>query len=69
MLPGLTVEELATATASAMQVLAELLIAQGVDPHAITDLAERKAQDLVVGQGKANAGNMLRIMLGERSDA
>ena len=62
----LTVSELALATSSAMQVLAEILIAQGVDPRAIEDLAESKAQDLVVTQRQQNAGNMLRVMLGER---
>lgn len=66
MLPGLTVEELALATASAMVVLKETLIASGVDPLAIEDQAERKAQDLVVNQRSGNAGNMLRIMLGQR---
>lgn len=61
-----TVEELLIATTAAMQILAELLISQGVDPRAITDLAETKAQDLVVRQRQSNAGNMLRVMLGER---
>lgn len=66
MIPGLTVEQLAIATASAMQVLAELLIAQGVSPRAIEDQAEAKAQDLMLNQGQSNAANMLRVMLGER---
>jgi hypothetical protein len=65
-LAKLTVDELALATASAMQVLAEIVVALGADPRAITDLAERKAQELVVDQGQSNAGNMLRVMLGER---
>lgn len=66
MIPGLTVEQLAIATASAMQVLAELLIAQGVSPRAIEDQAEAKAQDLMLNQAQSNAANMLRVMLGER---
>lgn len=61
-----TVDDLLLATASAIRVLSELLIAQGVDPRAIEDLAEAKAQDLVVNQRRDNAGNMLRVMLGER---
>ena len=68
MLPNLTIDDLALATASAMQLVAELLIANGVDPRAIEDLAERKATELVVGQRRDNAGNMLRIMLGARQD-
>lgn len=68
MLPGLTVEQLALATASAMRVLKDALIASGVDPLAIDDQAERKAQDLVAGQGQDNAGNMLRIFLVQLPD-
>ena len=66
MLPNLTIEDLALATAAAMQLVKELLIANNVDIGAIEDLAERKASDLVVNQHRDNAGNMLRIMLGAR---
>ena len=66
MFQGMTVDELALATASAMQVLAELLIALGADPASIEDRAEVKAHDLMIAQGQSNAANMLRVMLGAR---
>ena len=67
MFPGMTVDELALATASAMQVLAETLVALGADPTSIEDRAEVKAQELMTTQGQSNAANMLRVMLGSRT--
>lgn len=51
-----------------MRVLKEALIASGVDPRAIDDQAEMKAQELVSHQGQMNAGNMLRIFLVQLPD-
>ena len=63
MLPNLTVDELAQATAAAFRIVAETLEADyGVDPNHIADRAEAKAHDYVAKK-QDNVGNLLRIFL------
>lgn len=66
--PTYTIDDLALATTSAMRIVKELLIANNVDAGAIEDLAEQKAQDLVVRHHRDKAGNLLRVMLGAPLD-
>lgn len=65
MFPNLTVDELAEATASALRIVAEALVASGVDPKYLEDRVEAKANDYVANQHKDNVGNLLRVFLGQ----
>jgi hypothetical protein len=63
MMPNLTTDQLAEATASAFRIVLEALIASGVDPQYLADRVEAKANDYVVNQRKSNVGNLLRVFL------